>query len=224
MPFYWDSYFGKTRHLSTTEHGAYLLILGSMWVNGGRLRDDNALLAKITGLRLDRWLAMAPTIREFLHLEDGYLSQRRLQKERAYIEVKCAKQRELALRRWTPKLLINNDAPDALAMPLECLGNAPTPTPTPIKETISKDIVKKRAKRAQKTRMMLPDDWEPTAEDCDFARERGFTDIEIQNMLDKFCVHHRAKGTVMADWHAAWRTWVLNAIEYRARSQQQWRK
>lgn len=29
--------------------------------------------------------------------------------------------------------------------------------------------------------------------------------------LQKFSDYHRAKGSVMADWQAAWRTWVGNA-------------
>ena len=30
----------------------------------------------------------------------------------------------------------------------------------------------------------------------------------------RFMDHHRAKGSVMADWQAAWRAWVGNAVKF----------
>ena len=34
----------------------------------------------------------------------------------------------------------------------------------------------------------------------------------------KFRDHHRAKGSLMADWHAAWRTWIGNMGQFQARA------
>ena len=55
MPFYVNDYIGDTRHLSTVQHGAYLLLLLSYWARGG-LPDNDQQLANITGLPLEEWL------------------------------------------------------------------------------------------------------------------------------------------------------------------------
>ena len=44
MQIWTDAYLGDTSHLSTTEHGAYFLLLMAMWRNGGSLPNDDAML------------------------------------------------------------------------------------------------------------------------------------------------------------------------------------
>ena len=41
MPMYWDAYIADTTHLSTEEHGAYLLLLAAMWRRDGSVPDDD---------------------------------------------------------------------------------------------------------------------------------------------------------------------------------------
>lgn len=49
----------------------------------------------------------------------------------------------------------------------------------------------------------------------DYARSKNFADGDpIQSMLDAFRNYHAAKGSLMADWFAAWRTWVNNEVKY----------
>ena len=49
-----------------------------------------------------------------------------------------------------------------------------------------------------------------------FAVERGISSVEVE--FDKFRAHHEAKGNIFQNWTAAWRTWVLHAVEYRERN------
>ncbi len=42
------------------------------------------------------------------------------------------------------------------------------------------------------------------------ANERGLDQQTFRAEWQRFRDHHRAKGSVMADWHAAWRTWLGN--------------
>ena len=52
MPMYWDAYLADTTHLSTEEHGAYLLLLAAMWRRDGWVPDDDRDNARIVGLTL----------------------------------------------------------------------------------------------------------------------------------------------------------------------------
>ena len=48
-----------------------------------------------------------------------------------------------------------------------------------------------------------------------FAQEAGFPDAELETLFQGFKNHHIAKGSVMSDWDAAWRTWVTNDLKWR---------
>ena len=54
MPLLVDKYLGDTQHLTTEQHGAYLLLLMTMWKRDGvpMVRDP-----QITGLSPARWKA-----------------------------------------------------------------------------------------------------------------------------------------------------------------------
>lgn len=79
MPLYTDAYLADTRHLTTEEHGAYLLLLMCAWRNAGcDLEDDNKSLARITGLTPARWRRLRCRLETFFVIEDGKWRQRKL--------------------------------------------------------------------------------------------------------------------------------------------------
>jgi hypothetical protein len=38
--------------------------------------------------------------------------------------------------------------------------------------------------------------------------------VNVANELLKFADHHNAKGNVMKDWQAAWRSWIRNSVRF----------
>src|SRR6202011_6038578 len=66
MPLYVGDYLGDTGHLTTMQHGAYLLLMMHYW-RKGELPDDDRQLSKITKLPLRTWCEYRPTLQDFFH-------------------------------------------------------------------------------------------------------------------------------------------------------------
>jgi hypothetical protein len=62
-----------------------------------------------------------------------------------------------------------------------------------------------------KRKRRLPDDWAPNDTHRRIAGEIG---VDSDREAIQFGDHHRAKGTVMLDWDAAFRTWLRNAKKF----------
>ena len=73
MPLYVGDYLGDTGHLTTAQHGAYLLLMMHYW-RKGELPDDNSQLAKIAKLPLKTWCDYRPVLQQFFH--DGWKHKR----------------------------------------------------------------------------------------------------------------------------------------------------
>ena len=66
MPLYVGDYLGDTGHLTTTQHGAYLLLMMHYW-RKGELPDDDRQLSKIAKLPLKTWCEFRSTLQDFFH-------------------------------------------------------------------------------------------------------------------------------------------------------------
>lgn len=72
-----------------------------------------------------------------------------------------------------------------------------------------------RPKRTR-TRTIFPVGWIPDQEQISYAQKRGFNTTQLALMWEAFGNHHTSRGNLMADWAAAWRTWVTNEIKFSA--------
>lgn len=86
MKFFWGDYHRKTRHLTRDQHGAYLLLIGEAWQRGGKLPDDDAMLAAWALCSPDEWAGMRKTILAFFTFRRGAWIHDRVREELAKYE------------------------------------------------------------------------------------------------------------------------------------------
>lgn len=100
IPLFPDAYHRDTTHLTTEEHGAYLLLLMAAWGSDDcTLANDERRLAALAKMPVMRWRKIAPTVLEFWTIDKGRISQKRLLKEWLYVREKSAKAREAVASR-----------------------------------------------------------------------------------------------------------------------------
>lgn len=131
MPFYVTDYLGDTMHLSTTQHGAYLLLLLACWKAGGDLPDDDMQLASITRMSGADWKKSATVLRRFFDAADGLLSHGRVKKELEKAKELSEKRSGIGKLGGRPpkaKQTETNRFPDAEAK----ANQTETPSPSPI--------------------------------------------------------------------------------------------
>ena len=83
MPLYIGDYLSDTMHLTTEQHGAYLLILMAYWKNKGPLRNDPQLLASICRMTVDAWSMSQALLMDFFDTtkNPGKITHHRMEKE-----------------------------------------------------------------------------------------------------------------------------------------------
>lgn len=118
LPLFVDAYLADTSHLSDAEHGRYLKLLMLLWRTPGcRIPNDDAWIAHKLGRSIEQVKSeIRPLIREFCSSTGNYIVQRRLLKEREYVETLRQKNSVAAKSRWHKQ-----------KRPSEC--NAPIPIP-----------------------------------------------------------------------------------------------
>ena len=101
MPLHIKDYLADTGHLTTAQHGAYLLLIMHYWQTGG-LPDDDKQLARITQCSNQHWLLrMKPKLVTFFG--PGWRHKRidrELQVAVKLLEKRSERGKLAALRRW----------------------------------------------------------------------------------------------------------------------------
>jgi uncharacterized protein YdaU (DUF1376 family) len=171
MPVFIGDYLADTMHLSTEQHGAYLLLLFHLWRRGS-LHDDDGALAQITGLTSTAWSQARPVLAEFFQIHDGLWRHGRVERERTRVTAKQlsnSKQAKLAAaRRWgKPALLLPGliESADAVSNADALLNHADSHShsePELLKTNISQEMVsEKRGPDSRHTpfRALLAEYW-----------------------------------------------------------------
>lgn len=93
MRMYWGNYFRQTKHLNRSQHGAYLMLLSSLWSNGGKLPADDATLSQHALCTPKEWAEMKAVIMPFFDVRRGKLSNRKVSEELAHYEAIVGKRK-----------------------------------------------------------------------------------------------------------------------------------
>lgn len=207
MQLYVADYLGDTRHLTTEQHGAYLLLLMTLWRSGGRLASDPRTLARVTGCTPSRWAKIKAEVLEFFEEDAGQILNRRLMFELEKASEKSIKRADAGARGGAAKALKNNKPTEAIATVLPKHSSEPEPE----KET-SEAKASSPKKRGSK---FVPEAWSPTPADVAMAGVLGFTPGDMERELSRFRRHEFPRP--YTDWSKTFQNWLDRAAERRPR-------
>jgi uncharacterized protein YdaU (DUF1376 family) len=203
MKLYWGDYFRDTRRLNRLHHSAYLLILGEMWIQGGKLPADDATLAEIALCTTAEWDEIKGVVMTFFRVSRGKITQKRLSAELAKYEDTKRKRKVAGRNGGLASHGKESGNSQAIA---KQKPTKPEPEPEP---------EKKKPSVSKKPKTLIPANWLPSVDDIAYAATKGMGPRELEREAEKFSDWHRAKGSEWVDWSATWRTWVRRWVEDR---------
>ena len=198
-----DAYLADTGHLrGATQHGAYLLILMAMWRSkDGTLAGDDASLAAVTRLTLDKWRRIAPVICALLKKDsDGRVTQKRIRRDKAGTPSRNPSRDSGT----ASKPLKNQDPTTDPAQP----GDSPTSL-----ILISESINESPSRKRKSAQAPLPEDGKPGDAERLYGRTAvHLTDAQIDDageQMRRWALNnaHRSVGR-KPRWDLAFRNWL----------------
>lgn len=125
IPLYPADYHKDTRHLSTLEHGVYLLLLMAAFDGGGKLPGDPVRLARIAGLDQAQWGEVGPVVMAFFQRKGGHYEHGRVRRELAKADRLIEQKREAgkASAKARAEKAKSNDCSTGVAIPLQRNSN-----------------------------------------------------------------------------------------------------
>lgn len=103
MPLYVADYLAVTPHLTTEQHGAYLLLIMACWKLDGRLPDNDDQLATIARVSPAIWKKHRLVIRPLFVAADGFLTHKRVTAERERAQALSDVRRESGRKGGRPR-------------------------------------------------------------------------------------------------------------------------
>lgn len=224
FPFYAQDWRGdpKVAMLSYEERGVFLELLTICWTlnDSCTITDDNIAIARILHISHHKWKkvrrALIDCDNPVLHVENGKIFSKRLQKERGKIQITSDKNSTAAKKRWrvnSHNSLKNNNPDDANAMPThmpnECERNAYQNQNHNYKD--KEKIYKKEKTTKPKNRTEVPEDFQPNEKHIGLAQELK---LDLEDQRQRFIAHYRGHGTLMLRWDQIFTNWLKRTAEW----------
>ncbi len=224
MPIHIGDYHRETRHLTTEQHGAYLLLGMEYWTKGS-LPDDDVLLARIAGMTKAQWRRNRSTLQALF--TDGW-KHPRLDAEIERAAKVSARYAERA-RKGAAGLWKNRTATNASSMPEASSKDASSiatdmpvetqPQPQPHDSSLSSESREGAshcsAPRSRDRGGRLPTDWKPDESVVAWCVDRGLTLAQVDEALAEFHDFWKSavKNATKLDWNATFRNRIRKLVD-----------
>lgn len=103
IQLYVADYLADTAHLSTEEHGAYILLIFNYWQRGQALNNIKERLGSICKLTPEAWERVKPTLAEFFQIEGDVWFHQRIEADLAAVAEKSRKASDAGKRRQSER-------------------------------------------------------------------------------------------------------------------------
>lgn len=190
MQLYVGDYLRDTQDLTAEQHGAYLLLLMTMWSKGGSLPNDPKKLARIARCTPSRWGKIADDVLAFFEVGPDSITHGRLAGELEIAREKSIKRAEAGSKGGRAKALKDKKAQVAIAMPLPC--HSPEPEPEEVRELTLPVVLPSNPK---------PEPW---------ASDEGFS--ALWSAATKTMTSRGPKRLAWPEWRKALRTYQPEQI------------
>lgn len=203
MPVYWGDLWNDTRDLNAVEQCAYYNLLGSMWMEGGSLPNDNERLQRMSRVTEKEWRAVNATVTGYFTLKDGRLYQKRLSEEYAKaMKAYTARSEHIASvnskRRQSPSTV-------TVTQTVHTTHNSHSPNG----EHPPSEDGAKRPRQPKGTRLEIH--WKPCPEIFDYGANLNLTRDEtdaICRAFKDYFLSPDATRPVKKDWYGACKRWI----------------
>jgi uncharacterized protein YdaU (DUF1376 family) len=210
IPLSTSAYLADTQHLSLPQHGAYLMILMTMWRSNGWIPNDERVLANICKISITKWRHIGGPVRALLFERDGKLSQKRLLFEiENALKIKSINA-ENGSKGGRAKALKNKDTglANATISPDDRQPETKMPSSLSLPESKIQEGKKERSRRGT----TLPSDWVPADRSIALARRLGISDESIEGYAESMRAWAKANANRpiarKADWDATFDGWL----------------
>jgi len=216
MPFYPADYLTDTTHLTTVQHGAYVLLLLQCWLNGGTLPKDEGKLARIARMHVSEWQDYGPDVLAYFTDAGDCLRHKRvdveLAKAEAFREEQVRKGKLSAQARLNRGSTVVQPEHQPEGQPKSTKSQSQSqshiPSPTSLRSVVLSQKPDPKGSRIDPA-------WTPSPDLIAWAA-REVPDIDIKTEHAKFIDYWTGKAGAAArkaDWPSTWRNWMRRAIE-----------
>ena len=185
--------------MTLEEYGAYHRLLDLAWVNTPQcyLPNHGSTLAQLLRISDEHFQKIWKTISKKFQLSDDMIFNPRQLEE---YKKQCKYRQQQSLR---GKLSAQRRLNQRSTGPVEPEGNSSSSS------SIS-TIVPKGTIGRKRPKTPTPEIFEITDKLSEWASKCA-RDVDLKKQTDRFLDYHRAKGSIHADWSAAWREWMRRA-------------
>lgn len=225
MPLYIADYLADAAHLSTVEHGAYLLLIMTYWQRGQPLPADDRKLARIVRMTEDEWMEIRETIADFFVFVDGELVHGRIEAELRKVREKSDKARQAGKKSAAVR---RPEGPEKQTDVQRTFNGRSTDDERTSNHTDTDTDTEKEGERVTapvadatppakpaKRKTRIPEPFVVDDAMRVWASENA-GGVDLERETAKFVDHFASRGGTMLDWRRAWQNWLRRSVEFQA--------